>query len=217
MTETMHENAPGLPLGHAEAAAHTSAPTEPSTEASPQHTEDTDEGALRVVLYPDPTLRRETRTVEAFDGALRETVEAMLARMFASRGVGLAAPQVGLSQRLFVFNPEGDPERPELSRAVINPVITARGGRRVRAEEGCLSLPQIYAEIERPERCSMRYQDLDGATHVEDFEGFEARIVQHEFDHLEGVLIVDRMTPADKARHRAALEDLRAEFRAERG
>jgi peptide deformylase len=211
MTETVHENAPGLPLGHAEAAAHTSAPTEASADAAAT------EGGLAVVLYPDPTLRRETRAVEAFDSALRATVDAMLARMFASRGVGLAAPQVGLSQRLFVFNPEGDPERPELSRAVVNPMITARGGRRVRAEEGCLSLPQIYAEIERPERCTMRYQDVTGATHVEDFEGFEARIVQHEFDHLEGVLIVDRMTPADKARHRAALDELRADFRAERG
>jgi peptide deformylase len=211
MTETVHENAPGLPLGHAEAAAHTSAPTEASADAAAT------EGGLEVVLYPDPTLRRETRTVEAFDSALRATVDAMLARMFASRGVGLAAPQVGLSQRLFVFNPEGDPERPELSRAVVNPLITARGGRRVRAEEGCLSLPQIYAEIERPERCTMRYQDVTGETHVEDFEGFEARIVQHEFDHLEGVLIVDRMTPADKARHRAALDELRADFRSERG
>lgn len=212
MTETVHENASGLPLGHAEAAAHASAPTEPDPDA----TAGGDAGGLQVVLYPDPTLRRETQPIEAFDGALRGTVEAMLARMFASRGVGLAAPQVGLSQRLFVFNPEGDPERPELSRAVINPAITARGGRRVRAEEGCLSLPKIYAEIERPERCTMRYQDLDGATHVEDFEGFEARIVQHEFDHLEGVLIVDRMTPSDKARHRAALDELRAEFRADR-
>jgi len=198
MTETVHEHAPGPPLGAADQPA-------PAADG------------LAVVLYPDPTLRRETQPVAAFDGALRETVDAMLARMFASRGVGLAAPQVGLSLRLFVFNPEGDPERAELSRAVVNPVITARGGRRVRAEEGCLSLPQIYAEIERPDRCTLRYQDLEGQTHVQDFEGFEARIVQHEYDHLEGVLIVDRMTPADKARHRAALDELRADFRAERG
>jgi peptide deformylase len=197
MSETVHEDAPGPQPG---------APERESPESG-----------LKVVLYPDPTLRRETRPVTEFDAALRATADAMLARMFESRGVGLAAPQVGLSVRLFVCNSGGDPEHPELNRAFVNPVITARGGRRVRAEEGCLSLPQIYAEVERPERCTVRFQDLAGETHVEDFEGFDARVVQHEFDHLEGVLIVDRMTPADKARHRAALDELRAEDRAERG
>ncbi|MEZ6014684.1 MAG: peptide deformylase [Planctomycetota bacterium] len=171
------------------------------------------EGGLEVVYFPDPVLRRETQPVREFGPALRATAEAMLARMFESRGVGLAAPQVGLSQRLFVYNPEGDPERAELSRVMVNPTITARAGKRVKHEEGCLSLPHIYAEIERPDRCTVEFCDLDGAAHVEEFDGFVSRIVQHEYDHIEGVLIVDRMTPADKARHRAALEELRAQYR----
>jgi peptide deformylase len=75
-------------------------------------------------------------------------------------------------------------------------------------DEGCLSFPRMYAEIKRPERCVVEYQDLDGAKHEREFDGFVARIIQHEYDHLEGVLLVDRMTPADKSRNRAGLEAL---------
>ena len=166
-----------------------------------------------VVLYPDPVLRRETAEFEAFDEELRAIVDGMLARMFESQGVGLAAPQVGLSRRLFVLNEEGDAGKPELNRVLVNPVITARRGKRVKHEEGCLSLPGIYAEIERPERCTVEYHDASGEKHVEEFDGFVSRIVQHEYDHLEGVLLVDRMTPADKQRNRPAVEDLRERFR----
>ena len=166
-----------------------------------------------VVLYPDPVLRRETADFEAFDDDLQSIVDAMLARMFESHGVGLAAPQVGLSRRLFVLNEQGDPEKPELNRVLVNPVITKRTGKRVKHEEGCLSLPGIYAEIERPERCTVEYQDPSGEKHVEEFDGFISRIVQHEYDHLEGVLLVDRMTPADKQRNRPAVDELRDRYR----
>ena len=219
MTETAREQAPSP----SESAAHPVASAAPSAaEAPTEPAEPTSTGAgagsrFEVVLFPDPILRKETRPVTRFDAALREVAEGMLARMFESRGVGLAAPQVGLGERLFVLNPEGDPEHPELSRVLVNPVITARHGKRVKHEEGCLSLPQIYAVIERPERCTVEFQELDGTRKVEEFDGFLARIVQHEYDHLEGVLIVDRMTPADKARHRAALDELRAQYREERG
>ncbi len=191
-------------MSEVEHESRAEAPT-PTAEPEPQ--------GLPVVLFPDPVLRRETAEVTAFDGTLRDFVDAMLATMFHSRGVGLAAPQVGSSVRLFVMNPEGDPARPELNRVLVNPRITARAGKRSRAEEGCLSLPGIYADIERQERCTVHFQDLDGQAHTEEFDGFLARIVQHEYDHLEGVLIVDRMTPADKARHRGALDELRADFR----
>lgn len=172
----------------------------------------TESTELPLVLFPDPVLRRETAPITEFDEALAEVVEGMLARMFASKGVGLAGPQVGLSRRIFVFNPEGDPAKPELNRVMINPLITRRGGKRTFHEEGCLSLPGVYAEIQRPESCTIEYRDAAGTARTEELEGFVARIVQHEYDHLEGVLIVDRMTPADKLRNRSALAELRAQY-----
>lgn len=168
--------------------------------------------ALEVVLFPDPVLRKETEDIEAFDDALRATVEGMFECMYESRGVGLAAPQVGLSQRIFVLNDEGDRDKPELSKALINPTIESFGGKKTRHEEGCLSLPGIYAEVTRPEKCTVRYFDVDGTEHTEEFDGFRSRIIQHEYDHLQGVLLTDRMTPSDKQRNRAAVEELKLAY-----
>lgn len=159
-----------------------------------------------VVRYPDPVLRRVAEPVTTFDAGLRRVVEAMYARMIASKGVGLAAPQVGISQRILVLNPTG--ERGPDDLALINPTIVARAGDEGWYDEGCLSFPSIYAEVKRPDRCTVTYQDVDGRAHEREFDGFTSRIVQHEYDHLEGVLLVDRMSPADRQRHKAALQDL---------
>lgn len=161
-----------------------------------------------LTLFPDPVLRKVATPVEAFDEGLARTVEAMYALMFESKGVGLAAPQVGLRQRILILNQEGDRERPELNRVLVNPRIVSRDGEKVLYEEGCLSFPGIYAEVERPDRCTVEFVDPEGNPASEEFEGFESRIVQHELDHLEGILLVDRMSPADKLRNRAALEEL---------
>ena len=169
-----------------------------------------------LTLYPAPVLRRVAEPVAAFDEELRRTVEAMFARMFESRGVGLAAPQVGLRRRILVLNDEGDRGKPELDLALINPRIIARAGEPTRYEEGCLSFPGIYAEIERPERCTIEAFDIEGKPFREEYSGFRSRIIQHEYDHLEGVLLVDRMSPADRLRNRAALEELVERFRASR-
>jgi peptide deformylase len=159
-----------------------------------------------VVRYPDPVLRRVAEPVTDFGEDLHRTVEAMFQRMVASKGVGLAAPQVGISRRILVLNPTG--ERGPEDLVLVNPAIVARTGAETLYDEGCLSFPGIYAEVKRPDRCTVRAQGLDGATFEREFDGFVSRIIQHEYDHLEGVLLVDRMSPADKLRHRAALQEL---------
>ncbi len=159
-----------------------------------------------VVRYPDPVLRRVAEPVTEFDASLARIVEAMFARMIASKGVGLAAPQVGVSKRILVLNPTG--ERGPDDLALVNPSILARAGDETYYDEGCLSFPSIYAEVKRPDRCTVAFQDLEGRQHEREFDDFTSRIIQHEYDHLEGVLLVDRMTPADRQRHKSALQDL---------
>lgn len=165
---------------------------------------------FRVTLYPAPVLRKVALPVEAFDEDLAHTVEAMFERMRASSGVGLAAPQVGLRRRILVLNPTGEPED---DLALINVTITDRFGPESAFEEGCLSFPEIYGEVTRPDSCRLTAQKVDGTAVELEFDGFTSRVIQHEYDHLEGVLLVDRMSPADKLRNRAALEELVEEYR----
>ena len=165
---------------------------------------------LSLTLYPDPLLRQVALPVTAFDEALRVLVAAMYERMQQSKGVGLAAPQVGLKRRILVLNPSGD-RKDDLT--LVNPVIVARSGPDTLFDEGCLSFPGIYAEIRRPERCTVRAFDVEGRELEAEHSGFESRIIQHEYDHLEGVLLVDRMSPTDKLRNRAALEELVARYK----
>jgi len=160
---------------------------------------------FEVVLYPDPILRKVSEPVQAFDADLQAVVEAMLTRMRKSKGVGLAGPQVGLRSRILVLNPTDDGKD---DLVLVNPTILSRSGDRTVFEEGCLSFPGIYAEITRPDRCAVRYVDPSGESMEREFSGFVSRIVQHEYDHLEGILLVDRMSPVEKLKHKAALEDL---------
>jgi len=160
-----------------------------------------------LTLYPAAVLRKVADPVEAFDQELRDFVAAMFATMRASKGVGLAAPQVGVKKRVLVLNPTGDTD-PEQDLVLINPTIVSRDGEKDSMEEGCLSFPGIYASVTRPERCTVEAQDLDGNPIRAEYDGFVSRIIQHEYDHLEGVLLVDRMSSADKLRNKGALEDL---------
>jgi peptide deformylase len=163
-----------------------------------------------LTLYPSPLLRRPCPPVEAFDEDLKAVVAAMFECMAEAKGVGLAAPQVGLRMRLMILNPTGNAED---ALALVNPAIVGRAGPPALFEEGCLSFPGIYAEVERPELCTVEFQDTDGQRRRLEASGFQSRILQHEHDHLEGVLLVDRMSPADKHRHRAALEELVARYK----
>jgi peptide deformylase len=110
-----------------------------------------------------------------------------------------------LRQRILVLNATG---KEEDDVVLVNPTIVARAGDRAVFDEGCLSFPGIYAEISRPDRCTVRFVDLTGAAVEREYSGFESRIIQHEYDHLEGVLLVDRMSPAEKLKHKAALMEL---------
>lgn len=161
-------------------------------------------------LYPDPVLRRPAQPVAAFDEELRAIVAAMFERMYASKGVGLAAPQVGLKKRLLVLNPTGE-TKDEL--VLVNPRIVELSGPPSRFEEGCLSFPGIFGEVERPEICRVQAFRVDGTPFEETYAAFPSRIIQHENDHLEGVLLVDRMSPADRLRNKAALEELVVKYK----
>lgn len=168
---------------------------------------------FRLTLYPEPVLRRVATPVAAFDDELRATVRAMFDLMYASNGVGLAGPQVGLQQRILVLNPTGDVAKADQELALVNVQIVDRMGDETLYEEGCLSFPGIYAEVKRPARCRVHAFSPNGELIDREYSDFTSRIIQHEYDHLEGVLLVDRMSPADKQRHKAALQTLVDKYR----
>ncbi len=170
----------------------------------------TDKLEFRLTLYPEPILRKTAAPVEAFDDELALTVEAMFDLMTKSNGVGLAAPQVGLQKRILVLNATG---KPEDALALVNVAILDKSGEPTVYDEGCLSFPGIYAEVKRPDRCKVRAFTPKGEPIEREFDGFVSRIIQHEYDHLEGVLLVDRMSAADKLRHKAALQELVDRYR----
>ena len=143
--------------------------------------------------YGDPVLRSKARPVEVFDDELRSEVSRMGALMHDSLGIGLAATQVGILHRLLVYRVE--PDAPV--NALVNPVIEYSSDDREWAEEGCLSLPAVHVEVERPVFVRVRAQDEHGEDVLVEASGLEARVIQHEVDHLDGVLILDR-TPRDQ-------------------
>jgi peptide deformylase len=163
---------------------------------------------LSIVRYPDPRLRRECEPIEEFDESLAALVRRMFEIMAREKGVGLAAPQVGLSRLLFVANPTG---RPEDEAVYVNPRLSDLVGS-VEGEEGCLSFPDIRAVVRRARRCRIQAQDLSGNPIDQVGEDLVARIWQHEMDHLEGRLIVDRMDPTDKIANKKLLTDLEASY-----
>ncbi len=154
----------------------------------------------RVRQYGDPVLRMKARDVEDFDDDLRRLAERMTALMHEAQGVGLAATQVGVLRRLFVFVDEGE------DRVLVNPAITKRSKDTEVEDEGCLSLREVLVPVERETSVTIEGVDLDGAAVKLELELPEARIVQHELDHLDGVLIIDR---TDDESRRAALAKLR--------
>lgn len=163
---------------------------------------------LRIIHFPDPRLRNKSTPVSEFDGELAALVERMFALMETGTGVGLAAPQVGLNRRLIVVNPTGDPADNE---AFINPVIREPHGSE-EAEEGCLSLPGIRVQIRRAQTCRLVAQDLQGRPIERELDDLMARVVQHETDHLNGILIIDRMGPSDRIATRKTLRALEEQF-----
>lgn len=166
--------------------------------------------ALSIIEYPHPVLRHKCKPIRRVDGDLRAVVREMLALMYEAKGIGLAASQVGLPFRLFVSNLSGEADKGE-ELVFINPVISQPKGNE-EAEEGCLSLPGLYAPVRRPARVHISAYSLDGQEIAADLEGLAARCVQHETDHLDGALFIDRLAEAAALEIRERLYDLEDRF-----
>lgn len=173
-----------------------------------------DPASLKILQYPDPLLRRKAAPVTEFNDELRRVADRMIDLMREAEGIGLAAPQVGLSWRLFVVDiPPGEDrsasDTPATATAgpvvYVNPTLAAPHGAAEAAEEGCLSLPDIRGDVLRPPVVTITAQDLSGRTFTQAGAGLLARCWQHEHDHLEGVLIIDRMSQIDRLRNRSAI------------
>ena len=165
---------------------------------------------LSVVTYPHPGLRYVAKSIKRVDAGLKEIAARMIDLMYEHSGVGLAATQVNVPLRLFVWDPTG--KRDEGRPAVfINPTLT-RPRSNEEAEEGCLSLPGVHANVVRAKTVHVHAYDINGREIDTDFTGFEARILQHEADHLNGVLFIDRLSPEVLREHERALETFMTDF-----
>jgi peptide deformylase len=184
--------------------------------------------AIREILeVPDPRLKTVSKPVETFDDGLKALVDDMFETMYAAHGIGLAAIQVGEPIRVLVIDlqePDEDAEpedcgdhgcghdhRPVKNdpRVFVNPEILDPAEELSTYQEGCLSVPDIYADVDRPARCRVRWQDLEGKVHEEDMEGMLATCIQHEMDHLEGILFIDHLSRLKRSMALKKLEKLR--------
>jgi peptide deformylase len=175
-----------------------------------------------VRIYGDPVLRLKAERIEGVDDELRRLVADMAETMYLAEGIGLAAPQVGVSRRVIVVDVDqvegGKNSRSERRRVnpakrrlqvFLNPEIVESSVEDCPYTEGCLSLPGLEGEVYRPARVKLRYQDAEGRPNLVELDGLPARVLQHELDHLDGVLFVDRMVPDDRRKLAGALSRLR--------
>lgn len=169
---------------------------------------------MEIVTYPHPTLRHKSKPIKRVDAQLREIVREMFELMYEAKGVGLAANQVDLPIRLFVANLEADPEKGE-EMVFINPVVSMPKGTE-ESQEGCLSLPALYGNVVRPKKVRVNAYNLQGEEINADIDGLFSRVVQHETDHLDGVLFVDRMTESAKIEIEGELDMFETEFNSRR-
>ncbi|XP_042034322.1 peptide deformylase 1B, chloroplastic/mitochondrial-like isoform X1 [Salvia splendens] len=173
-------------------------------------------GPLEVIKYPDPILRAKNKRIESFDESLKRLADEMFDVMYITDGIGLSAPQVGINVQLMVFNPAG--ERGEGEEIVlVNPQIKRFSKKIVPFEEGCLSFPKIYADVMRPDSLKVDAQDIKGARFQINLTGLLARVFQHEYDHLQGVLFFERMSDEVLDTVRAQLQELEKEYEEKTG
>ena len=152
---------------------------------------------LNIVEYPDKRLRQISKEVKIFDAKLHEILDAMYPIMMNTNGIGLAAIQVAQAIRVLILNiPDEDGEQPKDNlMEMINPVITYKDGDTI-YQEGCLSVPKFYEDVKRFESVHVNYQDRDGNTHTIEADGLLSIAIQHEIDHLEGILFIDKLSYA---------------------
>ncbi len=173
---------------------------------------------LPIVAYGDPILRKKAEEIDEDYPNLKQLIGDMFETMYAARGVGLAAPQVGLSIRLFVIDAspfaeddeddEGDPTLKDFKKVLINPIIVEEKGEKWGFSEGCLSIPDINEEVMRPSHVVINYLDEDFEEHEVELSGLAARVVQHEYDHIEGKLFIDKLSPLKKAMLKGKLDNI---------
>lgn len=159
---------------------------------------------LPIIAYGDAVLRKQTEEIDANYPDLNQLISDMFETMENSKGVGLAAPQIGLPIRLFIvdtagFNEDGEhPELADFKRVFINPIIIEETGKEWKFEEGCLSIPGIREEVARKPNLTIEYYNQNFELVEEKLDGLAARVVQHEYDHIEGVLFIDKINPLKK-------------------
>jgi peptide deformylase len=164
---------------------------------------------LKIVIYPDPRLKKVSAPISAFDAELRDLAAEMFKLMRQEKGVGLAAPQIGRNIRLFVMNATGEPQD---DRVYVNPILTEASGEE-EAEEGCLSIPELRVNVIRSQSLRMQAHDWEGHPVEQTADGYVARIWQHETDHLNGILLTDRMGAVAKIRNRGLLKELEEKYK----
>lgn len=174
---------------------------------------------LRIYLYDDPVLRQVAQPVKKITDKTRQLAADMIETMYDARGVGLAANQVGALERVITVDTDWSEKRnakpaPRNPLVLINPEILEESAEDESSSEGCLSLPEIEGDVWRSLRIRFRYMDLDGNTHEEEATGLKARCIQHEVDHLNGVLFIDRMAPESRLELAGQLARLREKAKA---
>ena len=173
---------------------------------------------LPIVAYGDPVLRQRTEEIEEDYPELKQLIDNMFETMYAANGVGLAAPQVGLPIRLFVIDASpfgeddedgpGDPTAKDFKRVFINPIMIEESGEKWAFSEGCLSIPNINEDVLRKKDVIINYLDENFEEQEEELTGLAARVVQHEYDHIEGKLFIDKLGPLKKAMLKNKLENI---------
>lgn len=170
---------------------------------------------MQIIAYPHSTLKYVSKPIRRVDAELKQMVREMFGLMYEAKGIGLAANQVNLPLRLFVMNLESDPQKPELEQVFINPVISQPKGS-AEAEEGCLSLPGLYGPVIRPKQVRITAYGLDGREIDMIATELLGRCVQHEVDHLDGVMFIDRMSAGARADIDDELYDFETVFNSKR-
>jgi len=170
---------------------------------------------LQIIQYPHPTLRHPSKPLKKVDAELRRIIDEMWELMYEHEGVGLAANQVDLPYRLFLVNPEGDRDSKETEQVFINPVLSNARGQE-EGDEGCLSIPGVHAPVVRSATIKVQAYDLSGGEIEAEVDGLLARILQHETDHLDGRLFIDRLSPTQLAAIQEQLEEFEWVFRSQR-
>ncbi len=168
--------------------------------------------ALKIVNYPHPALRHKAVPIKGIDERVRHLASAMLDLMYEAKGLGLAAPQVGMPYQMFVCNLMGDKDIKEMEYVILNPVIVERRGT-MEGEEGCLSFPGMYRKVRRARTVKARAYNLEGRILDIEVSDLQSRIIQHETDHLDGTLFIDKLGPIGQLASRGELAAFEQEYR----